>query len=110
MKKSNRKIALQNRIEFLEHKQKADLDALKFQLEDTYENLKPIHLLTDFVQDLFVKPNKARSSLLRTIASSTGSLIIKKLIVGKTHTFMGKIMGTILQIFSYKVLNKYINK
>lgn len=109
MRNSSRKEALQKRIEFLERKQKSDLNALKFQLEDTFESLKPIHLLKNFVEDLFVKSTKTRVSILKTITNSVASLLIKKIIIGKTNSFTEKLLANIIQFSSYKILNKYIN-
>lgn len=110
MKKSSLKSELLYQIEILEAKQKQDLFALKYQLEDTYENLKPIHLIKDFFEDTFLKPSSLKNSFFKSLISGAGSLLLKKTVVGKTNSLWGTIFGNIFQFISYKVLNKYINK
>lgn len=110
MKKSSLKSDLLFQIELLEAKQHDDLCALKYQLEDTYENLKPIHLITDFLEETLLKPSNLKSSFFKSLVSGAGSLLLKKTVVGKTNSLWGTVFGNLFQFVSYKVLNKYINK
>lgn len=110
MKANSLKFELQKKIEALEIKQKSELNLLKLQLEHSYESLNPIHLLKDFIEDSFLKPTNFKSSIIKTLISSTGSILLKKIIVGKTNTLTGKIVGSFFQLVSFKALNKFINK
>lgn len=110
MKKSSRKFELQKRIEYLEAKQISELNALKNQIEYSYESVKPTHFISNFMKDTFLKPKNLKSSIIKTLASGAGSLIIKKLLVGKNKSIPKKVLGNLIQLFSYKILNNYINK
>lgn len=110
MKKKTRKERLQEQILILENQQKMDLYHLKLQLEDTYESLKPIHLITDFIENSVKNTNGIKSSLTKLIISSTGSHFLKKWIVGKPETFIGKLSGNIFQSLSYKFIQSLLQK
>lgn len=108
MKKSSRKIELQKRIKLLETKQISELNALKNQLEYSYESIKPTHFISNFIEDTLFKPNFLKSKIVKIFASGAGSLIIKNVLVGKNKSIPKKVLGSLIQLFSYKILNNYI--
>lgn len=110
MKKNSRKIELQKRIEDLETKKISELNALKNQLEYSYKSIQPTHFISNFIEDTFLKPKYFKSSIVKTLASGAGSFIISKLLVGKNKSIPKKVLSSLIQLFSYKILNNYINK
>ncbi|SHJ69883.1 hypothetical protein [Flavobacterium haoranii] len=107
MKKSNIEI-LENRIMELEAKQKNDLLELKNEIEITYESLKPIHLITDFLENNLISKKILKSNLFKVGLSSIGSYLLKKTILKKSNSFIRILSANALQKASSSLIENFL--
>ncbi|MCE3296132.1 MAG: hypothetical protein K0R65_1846 [Crocinitomicaceae bacterium] len=87
---------LENAITELEAKRDQDWMALKTQLSETLEELRPSNLLKNAVHDIIDSPDIQNSLIDNAIGISTGFLA-KKLVFGGTGNPISRILGTILE-------------
>lgn len=106
--RNSRKI-LEKRIAQLETQQRRELIALKEQLEVTYESLKPIHLISNFIENSLGN-KKVKQSLLKTGVSSSLSFLISKILFKKSKNLLSYITSTAIQSVLSKVIVKIISK
>ena len=92
-------------IELLERKRALKFEELKYQLNVTYESVKPINILNQTLIDLKESPG-VKSNLFQSAISLAGGYFSKRLLLGKSHSMFKKILGYVLQ---YGVTN-FISK
>lgn len=94
-------------IKELEIKQVEEGQLLKEQLLITYENLKPINILKNIVQDFSASEN-FKQDFFDTVAGMTSGFITKKIIVGRSKNPMLKLIGFAIQFgMTTLVSNKF---
>ena len=92
---------LDKAINALENQRMNEFEELKDQLIKTSEHFRPINILNHSIKDLRESP-VLKTNLFETIMSVTGGYISKKLIIGKSDSFIKKILGYVLQ---YSITN-----
>lgn len=92
-------------IELLERKRALEFNELKYQLNATYESVKPVNILNQTLIDFKESPD-VKSNLLQTAISVVGGYASKRLLLGKSKSVFKRIVGYALQ---YGITN-YISK
>ncbi|MFI0428222.1 hypothetical protein [Mariniflexile sp. HMF6888] len=106
MKKSKNQIeSLNDAMVLLEKRRRKEYEDLKLQFYETSESFRPINIFNQAVRDFREFP-EVKTNLFETILSVTGGYFSKKIIVGKSNSFIKKISGYVLQ---YAVTN-FISK
>lgn len=103
----NKNEELDARILALETKQRNEFLALKMELNEAVEQLRPSQLLHRAITDVREAP-KAKKSLLEIVLSIAGGYFSKKLIVGKSNNIFKNLLGYAVQYVSTKVISKKI--
>jgi hypothetical protein len=89
--------SLNQRIKLLEDQQDREWCEIKDEIEEIKENLKPLNLIRNTVQEI----NEAigfKSDLAQSAISIGIGYLAKKLVVGKTDSTFKNIFGSILQL------------
>ncbi|QOG01914.1 hypothetical protein [Flavobacterium sp. MDT1-60] len=89
--------ALNQRIKQLEAQQDAEWVAIKDEIDEIKENLKPLNLIRNTVAEI----NETvgfKSDLAQSAISIGIGLLAKKLVIGKTDSIFKNILGSILQL------------
>lgn len=88
--------SLREAIKALEIKQAEEGQKVKEQLLVTYENLKPINILRNIVND-FYSTDKYKQDFVEIVAGMTTGFITKKIVVGRSKNPMLKLVGLAIQ-------------
>jgi len=88
---------LKSAIQDLEYKQSCDWVLLKEQFTNTYESLKPLNLIKSKLKEMVLAPSLKTSILNSAIGFATG-IIAKKVVVGKTHNPLMKLVGFAVEL------------
>lgn len=96
-------------IELLEQKRDLQLMDLKNQLLATYQSVKPINILNQTLED-FKESTVVKSNLLQSVVSLAGGYFSKKLVIGKTHSTLKKLLGYALQYGVTNFIAKKVDK
>lgn len=102
--KRNHKTALNSTIVALKAQQAKEFTELKATFLGVYENLRPINVIKNTVQDL-VSANNLKHNLVPTIIAITTGFLARKVVVGKSQNPVKQIAGTLLQF----VLTNFIS-
>ena len=94
---------LSNKITFLKQQQQTDLMLLKEEFHKTYESLKPINIIKSTFNEVVASPNIKTTLLKNVIGLATGYLS-KRILVGSSHNFIKKSLGTVLEFVVAKVV------
>jgi len=89
--------ALNQRIKQLEAQQDAEWIAIKDEIDEIKENLKPLNLIRNTVAEI----NETvgfKSDLAQSAISIGLGYLTKKLVIGKTDSMFKNILGSILQL------------
>ncbi|WP_445958090.1 hypothetical protein [Yeosuana sp.] len=106
MKKHKNQIRLlNNAILLLEEKRKKEYEDLKIQFYETSKNFRPINIFNQAIKDFRELP-EVKTNLFETLISITGGYFSKKILIGKSNSFIKNIFGYVLQ---YTVTN-FISK
>lgn len=97
--------ALNNTIEFVEERRKKEYEDLRVQFYETSEKFRPINIFNQAVKD-FKEIPEVRRNLFETLIGITAGYFSKKIIIGKSNSFIKNIFGYVLQ---YTVTN-FISK
>lgn len=89
--------SLKSRIAFLEQKREAEKDAITSEVKGFVESLKPINLIRSLFRSVNESPD-VKSDILHGIVGMGTGFLTNKLLLGKMHGPLKKIMATILQI------------
>jgi hypothetical protein len=89
--------ALNQRIKQLEAQQDAEWIAIKDEIDEIKENLKPLNLIRNTVAEI----NETvgfKSDIAQSAISIGIGYLAKKLVIGKTDSIFKNILGSILQL------------
>ena len=84
-----------------------DFKALKSQMEYSYKELKPSRILKRVFVDLKEEP-QIKNNVLESILSLAGGYFSKRLLIGKSSTFLKSVMGYLIQIGATKIISNKI--
>ena len=96
---------LNQKIKQLENRQDTEWDLIKEEIEDIKDNLKPINLIRNTVEEI----NETigfKSHLVQSAISIGIGFLAKKLVVGKTHSTFKNIFGSLLQLVVTNLVSK----
>ena len=103
----NKRLELEAKITALEIEQHQDFKALKKELNNAYDQLRPSKLLNRAILD--IKDEKeTKNNLLEVLISITGGYFSKKLLIGKSNGMLKSLMGYAVQYFFTKIISKNI--
>lgn len=88
---------LKSSIHELENQQANDKALMIEEFKLTYENLKPINLIKNKINDIVKDPDLKENILDATMSIAAGYLS-KKMIIGSTHNPIKQLFGTLLQV------------
>jgi hypothetical protein len=88
---------LRTYIYFLEIKQANEKQLLKDEFKTTFENLKPVNLIKNALNDLTSAPD-FKGNLWNAVLSLGAGFISRKVIVGATHNPLKQLLGAVLQM------------
>ena len=108
MRKKNETLVLNEKIIFLQCKQADELVILKEQFHSIYENLKPINLLKNTLQNITSSPD-IKSILLNSAIGITTGFLSKKILIGSSSNPIKKLLGNVLEFTIASVVAKYFN-
>jgi hypothetical protein len=91
-------------IERLEAEQKEHIRAIKTDMHDAYESLKPVHVIKTLVKELFTSPEVKQDLFQAGIGLGAGFLA-KKLVVGNSHNLFKRLMGHLVQVSVTNMVN-----
>ncbi|PWB23473.1 hypothetical protein [Flavobacterium sp. HTF] len=96
---------LNQRIQLLENRQDEEWCAIKDEIDDIKENLKPLNLIRNTIEEINetvgFKGNIAQSAISIGIG-----YLAKRFVVGKTDSTVKNIFGTLLQLVVTKLVSK----
>lgn len=96
---------LNQRIQLLEKQQDEEWCAIKDEIDDIKENLKPLNLIRNTIEEINetvgFKGNIAQSAISIGIG-----YLAKRFVIGKTDSTMKNIFGTLLQLVVTKLVSK----
>jgi len=92
-------------IQLLEIEQKAKGLLLKEQVLLAYENLKPVNIIKNSINEVTQSTNLIDNILGTTVGLASG-YIAKKIVIGATGNFIKKIVGSIMQFGITKVVTQ----
>ncbi|KUJ59720.1 hypothetical protein AR687_21895 [Flavobacteriaceae bacterium CRH] len=96
---------LNQRIQLLENRQDTEWCAIKDEIDDIKDNLKPINLIRNAVEE--INETVGFKSHLAQSAISIGiGLLAKKLVVGKSDSVFKGILGSIVQLVITNIVSK----
>ena len=101
--------ALQLAILELENQKKLQKRVLTDEFNEVLESLKPTNIITNFFNNIRSSPTLSNTLFKAGIGTITG-IITKKLVVGKTNSFLGKIIGNALKFGVGRVVYKNSDK
>ena len=105
MKHKNQIVLLNNAILLLEARRKNEYEDLRIQFYESSENFRPINIIKQTIKDFREIP-EVKTNLFETLISVTGGYFSKRLIIGKSNSFIKMVLGYVLQ---YSVTN-FISK
>ncbi len=106
MKKNTGKDELTEAIRLLKNKQDHELQILRDQFKLAYESIKPINLIKNTLHQVATS-SEIRNNILNNAVGLATGFVAKKLLLGKTHNPVKKILGT---IFQFAVANMVANR
>ncbi|RED26328.1 hypothetical protein BD847_0245 [Flavobacterium cutihirudinis] len=96
---------LNQRIKLLENRQDAEWCSIKDEIDDIKENLKPINLIRNTVEE--INESVGFKSHLAQSAISIGiGYLAKRFIVGKSDSMFKGILGSIVQLVVTNLVSK----
>ena len=93
-------------ISSLHEQRKIEFDDLKDQFFETAEYFRPINLLNQTIKDLGESP-VIKTNLFETLISVAGGYFSKKMIIGKSNSYVKILLGYVLQ---YSITNLFQKK
>ncbi|CAH8281674.1 hypothetical protein EV196_104134 [Mariniflexile fucanivorans] len=96
---------LDDAMMLLEKKRRMQHEALRTQFYETSETFRPINIFNQTVKDFRESP-EGKTNLFETILSISGGYFSKKLLIGKSNSWVKNLLGYALQ---YTVTN-FISK
>jgi hypothetical protein len=96
---------LNQRIKFLENRQDTEWCEIKDEIDDIKENLKPLNLIRNTVEEI----NETvgfKSHMAQTAISIGIGYLAKKLVVGKSDSMFKNIFGSLIQLVVTNLVSK----
>lgn len=96
---------LNQRIKLLEERQNTEWCAIKDHIDDITENLKPLNLIRNTVEEI----NETvgfKSHLAQSVISIGIGYLAKRFIVGKGDSMLNGILGSIVQLIITNLISK----
>lgn len=106
-KKMNNSLALEQAILRLRVQKDIDYRALKSQMNYSYKELKPSRILKRVYVDIKSEP-ELKHNLLESVLSLAGGYLSKRLLIGKSSSFVKSIMGYLIQLGATKIISNKI--
>jgi hypothetical protein len=98
--------SLKETITSLKDKQAHELKLIKGHLHDIYEDLKPINLIKNTIQEIACS-QEIKSNLVNNAIGLGAGHLSRKILIGSTHNPIKKIAGTILQFAITNLATKH---
>lgn len=96
---------LNQRIQLLENRQDEEWCAIKDEIDDIKENLKPLNLIRNTIEEINEKVGFKGNIAQSAISIGLGYLA-KKFVIGNTDSAVKNIFGTVLQLVVTKLVSK----
>lgn len=97
--------SLDQKIQLLENRQDAEWCAIKDEIDDIKENLKPLNLIRNTVEE--INETVGFKSHLAQSAISIGiGYLAKRFVVGKSHSKVKNVFGSLLQLVVTNLVSK----
>lgn len=109
MKTKNETDLLNELIITLKKKRAYELDLVKNQLHEVCESLTPSNLIKSVFHDVTHSPEIKNTLTDNAVGLGTGFLF-KKLVVGDSHNFGKKILGTAIQFSVANFVSKHLDE
>jgi hypothetical protein len=96
---------LNHKIKLLENRQDDEWCAIKDEIDEIKENLKPINLIRNTVEEI----NETvgfKSNIAQSAISIGIGYLAKRFVVGKGNNFFKGILGSIVQLFVTNLVSK----
>lgn len=104
----NQNIILDEAIARLEMEREIKFEELKYQMNSTFQSMKPINILNGTLEDLKQFP-EVKSNILQLVISVVGGYLSKKILVGNPHSTFKKILGYLLQYGITNFISKKVH-
>lgn len=98
--------SLTSRIAFLESKRETEKQAIADEFHNLLDSLKPVNLLKKLFHSVKESPD-LKSDIMHGIVGMGTGFLTNKLLLGKMHGPMKKILGTLLQFGITKAAVQY---
>ena len=108
-KHKNEIVLLNNTILFLEARRKKEYEDLRIQFYETSENFRPINIFKQTIKD-FTEISEVKTNIFETLVSITAGYFSKKIIIGKSNSFIKNIFGYVLQYTVTNFISKKVSK
>lgn len=109
MEKKYTKESLQEEIRALEIKQEKEGQLLKSELLNVYDNLKPLNILRNIVNE-FYSTDKYKQDFVEIVTGMTTGFITRKMVIGKSKNPFLKIVGLAIQFGITTLVSKKYNE
>ena len=100
---------LQESILLLEIQKEGEKTILKNQVKETYESLKPINMIKNFLDEA-TDMSDVKGGLLDSSISLLSGYLSKKVIFGSTHNPLKIFMGTLIQVGITSLVSKHASE
>lgn len=101
-------LALDDAIAKLLVERQLKLNALKRQLNLTYESVKPVNILKESLADFNNTP-EVKTNVLQSILSIAGGYLSKKVVMGKSNSIFKKALGYVVQYGLTKFISNKVS-
>jgi hypothetical protein len=88
---------LKNAIKQLEYEQASEWILLKKQFFISYESMKPINVIKSTFKEMVLAPD-LKTNIINTAIGVTTGFLTKKILIGKTHNHLTKLLGIIVEM------------
>lgn len=105
----NSTLLLKERILELEKKQEEGMSQIKQQATGIYESFKPVNIIKRSLESSMEIP-EIKEKLIHSLLGLATGFITKKILVKKSDSNMGKVLGTILQFVIAAIVAKNTDK
>jgi hypothetical protein len=105
----NSTLLLKERILELEKKQEEGLSQIKQQASGIYESFKPVNIIKRSLESSLEIP-EIKEKLIHSLLGLATGFITKKILVKKSDSNVGKVLGTVLQFVIAAIVAKNTDK
>ena len=95
--KSNAAVQLQQLIRTKEDELELERRLLKITFQSAIEKLKPINIIKNSIKEVITAPN-LQNNIINNVIGLASGFLTKKLIVGKTHNPISKLLGMLIEV------------